>query len=479
MSFADFVIIPNNPFASGLVIFVVLVAVMYFARSPAHLAISSFSRVIHNAMRLSARAIMRAEGRLNERNREVLLAQGREAVERIIEREFDRVDVTVRRDLAEYPSLHRRLSEEITRIDDDYKESTEVPPEPPGWVKAVDAVAKIPGKDPMVASILEDIHSSMVKANTQAIEEYRKSSHKRHEHLKHMMPHWRKVRSVLGQVDKSVHSLLSRSQKIDRHMDEYESIVKGSDRAVRTLSSSSLTQFFISALVLAIAVGGAIVNFQLIERPMQEMVGANNYLMDGVKTSYVVALVIIFVEMSMGLFLMESMRITRLFPIIGALNDKIRVRMIIAFFFILTSLALIEAGLAFIREILMEDELRTSAALAGQAAVAAAQEATTDFLWISTVAQMGLGFVLPFALMFVAIPLESFVHSLRTVLGLIGIGVLRTMAWMLRLIGSVIKFISNSIIHVYDLVIFAPLWIEKTIKQKTTKEDAVDTASAY
>lgn len=289
MSFADFVIIPNNPFASGLVIFVVLVAVMYFARSPAHLAISSFSRVIHNAMRLSARAIMRAEGRLNERNREVLLAQGREAVERIIEREFDRVDVTVRRDLAEYPSLHRRLSEEITRIDDDYKESTEVPPEPPGWVKAVDAVAKIPGKDPMVASILEDIHSSMVKANTQAIEEYRKSSHKRHEHLKHMMPHWRKVRSVLGQVDKSVHSLLSRSQKIDRHMDEYESIVKGSDRAVRTLSSSSLTQFFISALVLAIAVGGAIVNFQLIERPMQEMVGANNYLMDGVKTSYVVA----------------------------------------------------------------------------------------------------------------------------------------------------------------------------------------------
>ena len=81
--------------------------------------------------------------------------------------------------------------------------------------------------------------------------------------------------------------------------------------------------------------------------------------------------------------------------------------------------------------------------------------------------------------MFVAIPLESFVHSLRTVLGLIGIGVLRTMAWVLRLIGSVIKFISNSIIHMYDLVIFAPLWIEKTVKQKTAKEDAADTASAY
>ena len=478
MSFSEILmIVPNNPFASGVILFVVLVAVMYFARSPAHLAIVSFSRVIHNAMRLSARSVMRAESRLNDRNREVLLAQGREAVERIIEREFDRIDATVRRDLAEYPALHRRLSEEITQIDDDYKDSTEVPPEPPGWVKAVDAVAKIPGKDPMVASILEDIHSSMVKANTQAIEEYRKSSHKRHEHLKNMMPHWRKVRSILGQVDKSVHSLLSRSQKIDRHMDEYESIVKGTERAVRTLSSSSLTQFFVSALVLAIAVGGAIVNFQLIERPMQEMVGANNYLMQGVKTSYVVALVIIFVEMSMGLFLMESMRITRLFPIIGALNDKIRVRMIVAFFIILTSLALIEAGLAFIREILMEDELRTSAALAGQAA--AAQQVTNEFLWISTVAQMGLGFVLPFALMFVAIPLESFVHSFRTVIGLVAVGFMRMVAWLLRLIGNVMKFISNSIIHLYDLVIFAPLWIEKTIKHKTAKQDGVDTASAY
>jgi hypothetical protein len=30
----------------------------------------------------------------------------------------------------------------------------------------------------------------------------------------------------------------------------------------------------------------------------------------------------------MGLFLMESLRITRLFPVIGALPDKTRVRMI-------------------------------------------------------------------------------------------------------------------------------------------------------
>ena len=102
MSFTDLMIVPN-PVVSWIIWFVLLVLVLYFARSPAHLAIRSFGRVIHNAMRLSARAVMRAETRLNQRNREVLLAQGREAAERIIEREFDRIDATVRRDLSEYP----------------------------------------------------------------------------------------------------------------------------------------------------------------------------------------------------------------------------------------------------------------------------------------------------------------------------------------------------------------------------------------
>lgn len=476
MNFSEIFMIVPSPVVSGIIWFVILVAVMYFARTPAHLAIISFCRVIHNSMRLTAHAVMRAEKRLNDRNREVLLAQGREAAERIIEREFDRVDATVRRDLAEYPALHRQLSEEITQIDDDYKDSTEVPPEPPAWVKAVDAVAKIPGKDPMVASILEDIHSSMVKANTQAIEEYRKSSHKRHEHLKNMMPHWRKVRSILGQVDKSVNSLISRSQTIDRHMEEYEAIVRKNDRAVRTLSSSSMTQFFIAAFVLAIAVGGALINFNLIARPLAEMVGGTSRIM-GFQINNIAAMVIILVELAMGLFLMETLRITRLFPVIGALNDKIRVRLVWTFFSILFFLACVEAGLAFMREILMQDAAATRAILRGDQGDSVVLQ--NSHIWITTAAQMGMGFVLPFALMFVAIPLETFVHSLRTVLGVAAVGFLRTIAWVLRFIGNVMRFVSTSIVQIYDLVIFAPLWVEKMIKQKTGKETDVDRASVF
>jgi hypothetical protein len=60
-------------------------------------------------MRLSTSAVARSESWMLQRNKDVLLAQGREAAERMIEREFERIDATVRRDLAEYPALHRQL----------------------------------------------------------------------------------------------------------------------------------------------------------------------------------------------------------------------------------------------------------------------------------------------------------------------------------------------------------------------------------
>jgi len=469
MSFNDVFMLFPSPVMSGFAWFFILTTVFYIARIHAHKAIYSFTRVFHNAMRMSAQSVRRAEKRMLERNKEVLLTQGREATEHIIEREFERINDTVQKDLSEYPALHRLLSEEITSINEDYQASTEVPPAPPGWVKAVEAVAKIPGAkgDPMVGHVLEDIHQSLIKANTKATEEYRKASHKRHQLLSTMMPHWRKVGQTLAQVDKNINSLLQRSVTIDRHMDEYENILAGSERAVQRLSSSSLTQFFISAFVLVIAVGGAIINFNLIARPMSEMVGGTSQLM-GFQTSEIAALVIILVEIAMGLFLMESMRITRLFPIIGALNDKMRVRMIWITFGILLTLACVEAGLAYMRELLMQDAAATRALLRE----GGVEVIESSYLWITTAAQMGMGFILPFALTFVAIPLESFVHSLRTVVGIAAVALLRSLIWLLRLTGNIARFSGAMLVNVYDLFIFAPLWIERQVRLKQKQQDS-------
>jgi len=476
MSLSENLLIVPNPLLSALIWFVGISVVFYLARHPAQKYILAFAEVMHNAMRLAARTVMSAEKKLQARNREVLLEAGREAAERQIEREFERVENSVTRDLAQYPTLQRKLSECVTHIDEDYQQSTEVPPNPPDWCKVVESVAKIESRgDAMVANILKDIHKSMVKAQDQAIKEHRRSSMERHAVLKRMMPHWRAVKRLLGEVDRNIASILERAKKISRYMDDYEEILKGSDRAIRVLSSSAMSQFFVSAFVLCIAVGGAMVNFTLIARPMSEMVGGQAFI-GSFKVSEISAMVIILVEISMGLFMMESLRITRLFPVIAALNDKLRVRMIKITFGFLFALACVEAGLAFMREILMEDELATSAMLRG-AEAASGTMAAGDFGWITTVAQMGMGFILPFALVFVAIPLETFVHSTRTVIGTVAAAMLRALAFVLRLTGNIFRYLGKVLVNLYNLIIFGPIWLEHIIAKKHHADGTSKSAS--
>ncbi|WP_105103381.1 hypothetical protein [Microbulbifer pacificus] len=451
--------------------FIVALTALFLARRPVHQGIYALARFFHQSLRLGANAVAATEARLQLRNREVLMAAGREATERHIEREFDRIESAMKKELAQYPALHRRLCEQLTAIDEDYVRSAEVPPEPTNWAKAIKAVAEIPAKqDPVVGDVLETIHGSMRKAEAKALEAYRESARERHQLLKRMMPAWRAILHSLGKVNKTVTTVHQRAKVVDGHMDRYEEILQSSDRAQRMLSSSSLSQFFISAFVLAIAVGGALINFHLIARPMTEMVGGTSYI-GSFRIADISALVIILVEITMGLFMMECLRITRLFPVISALHDKLRTRMMWAAFALLFFLASVEAGLAFMREILMQEDLAVSAQLRGDEVAAT----TTSVYWITTAAQMGMGFILPFALTFVAIPLENFIASTRTVIGIFAAFFLRVLAVVLRLTGTGIWRTGTMLARVYDIVIFFPLWLESRFQrwreQVTLKSD--------
>ena len=454
MSMSNLLTITPWPSFSAAMLLALLIAALYLARHTAHQAIHAATHALARGLRLASHSVAQAQETLAARNREVLLAAGRDAKERVIEREFARVADTARKDLASYPDMHRRLSEAIIRIEEDQKNAVEVPPEAPGWAQAVEVVANLDARN-SGAEILADIHKSMAKAQQDALDDYRSASGERHALLRRMMPDWRQIQETLGRVNSTVESVIERSLVIDRHMQEYERIVHGEDRAVSVLSSSSLVYFFVSALVLAVATAGAAINFTLIARPMAEMVGGTNFI-GMFRTADIAALVIIMVEISMGLFLMESLRITRLFPVIGALSDKMRTRMIGITFAILLLMASIEAGLAYMREVLLRDELATTALLRGDAA----GSMVNDHLWITTAAQMGMGFILPFALVFVAIPLETFVHSLRTVLGVGAIGMLRAIALLLRVLGNGCRHLGTLAQQLYDLPLFLPLWLE-------------------
>jgi hypothetical protein len=454
---SELLIMKDYPVLSVLLWMILAMVVMYLARSQVHQAIRAVSRVLANAMRLAAYAVHMGEQRLDRRNKEVLLAEGAEQVEREVEREFYRIEAVIQRDLQGYPTLHRNMSDLITRIDEDYRQSTETPPSPPAWIDAVETVTKLPDSgDKMVAGILSEVHKTVNRQHKQTMAEFRKQSSARQGLLKKMAPFWRKLSHTVEDVGKTITGLHERAALIDRKMADYEAILANSDRMERRLSSSSMTQFFIAGLVLLIAIGGAVINFNLIALPMSEMVGGGSYI-GPFKTSNVAAMVIILVEVVMGLFLMESLRITRLFPIIGMLDDKMRRRMIWISFAILLTLASIESALAFMRDRIAADIEALRQTLAGVEAVQGRQS------WIPMVGQMVLGFVLPFALTFVAIPLESFIHSARTVLGVFVAGVLRVVAVILRLIGNIALYLGNVVISFYDLLIFPLLWLDEKI----------------
>jgi hypothetical protein len=274
-----------------------------------------------------------------------------------------------------------------------------------------------------------------------------------------MVPKWRATDKTLKGLEKAIADLTERSQSVDRCMTDYETVRSQADMAERKLSSSSLTQFFTSGLVLGVFVIGAIINFNLVALPMSEMVGGASYI-GAFRTSDVAGMFIVCLEVVVGIFLMDALRFTRLFSVIGCLDDRKRTWFFWILLVMLTILAGVESSLAFMRDRIAADmeALRQSLAGIEPSAVAASN--------IPTIGQMILGFILPFILTTVAMPFETFISSSRTVLGMAGAWALRALVFFLRLAGNMGYYLGRLVVNVYDLVIFPALWLEAMILRK-------------
>ena len=462
-------IVPGNAALSALVWFVIAMPFLYAARKPVHELLHAVGVLAGGPLRSSSRWLLGAAHDMRERNRQVLLAHGREEAGQQIAREFERVSLLVTRDLEGYPALQRRLLDEITRVEEDYKKCGEVPPPPPDWIDAINAVANVKsGGNELVTRLLEEINRSIKDIHEKTLAEYRRAYEERHSILDGFMPFWRSLDKTLAQADRKMTSLTDRAAAIDAQMARFEQIVSKTERAEHALTVSALTQFFVATLVIVVAAGGALINFKLIALPMSEMVGAGDYLTASLRTSDVAALVIIFVEATMGLFLMETLRITHLFPGIHNLSDVLRKRMMWLAFGLLVTLAGIEAALALMRDMLIADK---AALLQSLATVQQHQPNDGVLSRIPTLGQMLLGFILPFALAFVAIPLESFIASARTVGGAALVLAARGAAFALRLVGNLVRNLSRVVITLYDVIIVLPLLIERFVSKKPKKQD--------
>src|ERR1700704_6607995 len=207
---------PDNAAVSVLFLLLVGMAFLYAARKPVHHLIGSVGFLISGPLRIGARWLLAAANDMTQRNRAVLLAHGRQEVGQRIEREFERLGALVTRDLQGYPTLQRKLLDEITKIEEDYKKCGEVPPPPPDWTEAVAAVANVKSAgNELVLKVLEEIKRSVTAIHDKAIAEYRKAYETRHKILEGFLPFWRSVDKNLAQVEKNLASLQSSVGTVD------------------------------------------------------------------------------------------------------------------------------------------------------------------------------------------------------------------------------------------------------------------------
>jgi hypothetical protein len=131
-------------------------------------------------------------------------------------------------------------------------------------------------------------------------------------------------------------------------------------------------------------------------------------------------------------------------------------------FSILFILAGVEVALAVMRDQIIAADIALKRGLGGGEIVAAVAETA----WVNKIpvaGQMILGFILPFALAFIGIPLEYFIYSARTVLGGLLVLVVLSLGFVLRLTGNVTRHLGRALAMAYDAVIFLPLMIERAV----------------
>ena len=146
---------------------------------------------------------------------------------------------------------------------------------------------------------------------------------------------------------------------------------------------------------------------------------------------------------------------------------------------ILLVLAGVEVALAVMRDAIISADVALKQSL-GSGAVAHAEAG-----WVTripTFGQMILGFTLPFALAFVAIPLEYFVGSGRIVLGAAVTLLIRGTAFSLRVGASLANEGGKLAVNFYDVLIFAPLAIERWVgkaRNASVREDQLPRPSGF
>ncbi|MEE8312489.1 MAG: hypothetical protein V3R77_09530 [Candidatus Binatia bacterium] len=450
--------------SAGMLLLVVVLSqvILFAARDAVQSSLAAVSRSIHGTFRLIARWFTSAASEMQERNTELLLEVGRMQIEHKIERELRRLDSGLTADLTRYTAVGRDLTELSSKMQADYQECGNLQPDAGSWggaAKAAENLVEL--EDKGARKMLGELHRAASKAEKAALSEYRSGTTQRHKILSKMVPSWKRVSGLVADGNKAITKILESTKLIESHMDQFEKIRDKSEVTAHILRRSARNHFFVSSLVMVVALAGAFINFQLIALPMSELVPAGTRV-SGIAVSTVAALVLVLMEITVGFFVMDMLGITNLFPRLEALPTGTRRTILAVALLALLFLASIEASLAVLREQIVGAETALRQSLAGAAPSTADGSAVSN---IPLVGQAVLGFILPWILALVAIPLETFVETMGTAAVSVVAPMLQILGTLSRLLGYLMSSIVRVFQGVYDVYLAVPLQLQRLFQR--------------
>ncbi|MDQ1362156.1 MAG: hypothetical protein QG652_16 [Pseudomonadota bacterium] len=474
---ADYLRMPASPALSWLIGLLLVLALLYAARRPVHRLLTLVFDGVNRVLRLLIRFLHAANRRLRQRNREVLLAGGREALERRLQQDFVKITDQVAHELVAWPGLHREMREHITHLDNELEKSAEQLPQPPEWLQVIESVAQVSNRvsaegAAMVAKILQDIHLTLQQAMDKSLAEYRQANRDRYAMLERQVPQWRSLDNRLDDLQKTVTRLDGRTQQLDAHLQDYQQILQGTDRALAELNRSAAVKLLLSVWLLLMAAACAVVNFQLLALPLAEVVGVQADIL-GWRSPDVAAAAIIVLQIIPGLFFLEAAGATHLLPDMGLSGEHRRRGVMYLMLLLLLILAATESALIHTRDALVADTRMLNQLLA-----VPADDSQPVMNRIPALGQMVLGFVLPFLLMFAVVAAEIFLQALRTVAGRFLSWLLEGLEGMLRLLVALLRVARKVLMALYDLLIMLPLYLEHLLRQQKPAKPAGEKIAA-
>lgn len=446
----DTLALTANPTLDAVIWVSVFLVAGYFARRPAHGFIRLLFAELRRLLRLLARYCAHTGYHVRAWTRSVLIAQARQQARRTADWHVERLGKELSVEFAGLAALQQRLHEQLSLLEADYRSGRTLPPEVPGWPRLVEHLGPdLAAADPSIKRTLEDLRDGLEMQRADLLDAYRRASRRRYLALHRTMPQWRRASRALEEITRRIDRLRERADQVMDSVSHYERLHEEPHLRTGLLAGASLWRFTLSAGLLAMAGFGFLVLGSLLAIPFNDLLGSVPIAAGLPGLGFATTVLILLALALLGLVMLESCRVTGLLPGIASLDASSRRWL---FLLALAVAVMLTAGCAGV-----------ALAHGGVAPVGPAEPAGDA---LAAAVQTAVLVLLPFALMFVALPLAGVMRQGHIAAGLALALALQLLMLLCRLLARLATFVSSVLIQCYDLVIFLPLWVEEATRQR-------------